>query len=1021
MLEIKNLTKIYKTKGGADVKALDDVSIAFSETGLVFLLGKSGSGKSTLLNLAGGLDEPTSGEVIVMGKSSKEFSGGDFDSYRNTFVGFVFQEYNVLNEFTVEENIALALELQGKKKNQQRIHDILKEVELDEFAKRKPNTLSGGQKQRIAIARALIKDPQIIMADEPTGALDSVTGKQVFETLKQLSKTRLVIVVSHDREFAELYGDRIVELKDGKIISDVSKVTKPAEAVSERVMRIGEDTLSVRGGADDAATLAAIQKFLKESDGELLISRSDRDIASFKRANRISEDGAREQFLTTAPDSTPPYKGESAKFIRSKLPASKAIKIGASNLKIKPFRLITTIFLSFAAFVLFGLFSTMMFYNTKSVLVQSFMDSNYNYIPLQKSYEIRVTQQQGHEEPGSPSAQWERAKFTPAEIKSIGGDEGFGAWRVAGLEFVSNIDPPAESAKYYEPRIKYLAVLPEDHPLRRKITGNYPAAADEICVSSYLLDCAVNGSYYAVNSAGDIDRTPTDIKDLNSFIGKIIQFGSYNLKIVGVFDSGEIARKYDVLKGNDSNTSNNERLANEFISLLDSSLYQLAFTTQELVQKAGSTGVNNDHFEHFAKLYDEISVQFENQQDVKTYFHQTRKIKVYDPSAAPPSQYPIVRFDGGSGALKDDEFIANVQIIVNYADTITDIYMKKWEQENPEPVYPIPPTLEALTEYNEARDAWDAQHKELKAYYNQIYKQIKSACDIANGQKFYDENLEYRKPNAEEEASALALIQEFMNEFFEEGPLNVTFYQARSGGNWSLMDGDYKIVGFYYDADWDIGYYSSQSFYDTANIWFSETTETKYEEEADAMYLYLFAPIVKNSSYLSKLFAKIGVKNPDTDIFYGTNNSLYDNVMMTSEYVHMLSTIFLGVGLGLALFASLMLFNFISVSISNKKKEIGILRAVGARGTDVFKIFFAESGIIVGICTVLALIGTIGLSIVLNNVLKSSIGIAVSIFVFGPVPALVMIALAAVVAFIATYLPVRAAAKKKPVDSIRAL
>ena len=231
MIEIKNVTKTYKSKGGVETKALDGVSITFGETGLVFLLGKSGSGKSTLLNVCGGLDAPTDGEIIVKGKSSKEFSASDFDSYRNTFVGFVFQEYNILDEFNVEDNIALALELQGKPKDRDKIYSILKEVELEAYAKRKPNTLSGGQKQRIAIARALVKEPQIIMADEPTGALDSATGKQVFETLKELSKTRLVMVVSHDREFAEIYGDRIVELKDGKIISDVSKVNVPPAEV----------------------------------------------------------------------------------------------------------------------------------------------------------------------------------------------------------------------------------------------------------------------------------------------------------------------------------------------------------------------------------------------------------------------------------------------------------------------------------------------------------------------------------------------------------------------------------------------------------------------------------------------------------------------------------------------------------------------------------------------------------------------------------------------------------------------
>lgn len=221
MLEIRNLTKTYKPKKGVPVVALDNISLKFPDSGMIFLLGKSGSGKSTLLNLLGGLDIYDSGEIIIKGKSSKNFKQQDFDSYRNTYVGFIFQEYNVLDEFTVGANIALALELQGKKATDEKINSILKEVDLEGFGQRKPNELSGGQKQRVAIARALVKNPKIIMADEPTGALDSNTGRQIFDTLKKLSADKLVIVVSHDRDFAENYADRIIELADGKVISDL--------------------------------------------------------------------------------------------------------------------------------------------------------------------------------------------------------------------------------------------------------------------------------------------------------------------------------------------------------------------------------------------------------------------------------------------------------------------------------------------------------------------------------------------------------------------------------------------------------------------------------------------------------------------------------------------------------------------------------------------------------------------------------------------------------------------------------
>ena len=235
MLEVKNLVKIYKPKKGVPVTALNNVNITFPEKGMVFLLGKSGSGKSTLLNLLGGLDTYNSGEIIIKGVSSKDFKQKHFDSYRNTYVGFIFQEYNVLDEFTVGANIALAIELQNRKATNEEINRILEEVDLKEYGKRRPNELSGGQKQRVAIARALVKNPEIIMADEPTGALDSVTGRQVLDTLKKLSENRLVIVVSHDREFAESYADRIIELADGEVIRDVQVEAKENDQSSDKL------------------------------------------------------------------------------------------------------------------------------------------------------------------------------------------------------------------------------------------------------------------------------------------------------------------------------------------------------------------------------------------------------------------------------------------------------------------------------------------------------------------------------------------------------------------------------------------------------------------------------------------------------------------------------------------------------------------------------------------------------------------------------------------------------------------
>ena len=220
MFEAKNLEKTYMPKNAAPVEALKGINVQFGENGMIFILGKSGCGKSTLLNLLGGLDYPTAGEIVIEGKSSAEFTKLDYDNYRNTYVGFVFQEYNLLNEFTVRENVGLALQLQGKKPNGEQIDVMLKKVGLELDEKRRPSELSGGQKQRVAIARALIKEPKIIFADEPTGALDSKTGNEILTLLKELSRDRLVIVVSHDEEFAYRFGDRVIEMADGQIIKD---------------------------------------------------------------------------------------------------------------------------------------------------------------------------------------------------------------------------------------------------------------------------------------------------------------------------------------------------------------------------------------------------------------------------------------------------------------------------------------------------------------------------------------------------------------------------------------------------------------------------------------------------------------------------------------------------------------------------------------------------------------------------------------------------------------------------------
>lgn len=216
MLSVKNLRKVYRSKKAEEVVALNNVSIDFPETGFVFLLGKSGSGKSTLLNAIGGLDKFDGGEIIIKGKSSADFTQADFDSYRNTFIGFIFQEYNILENFSVAKNLALALELQGKKADNEEVMKLLRQVEMEQYAKRKPNELSGGQKQRVAIARMLVDDSNVIIFDDSLSALDTKTDLMIRQTLKEKQSNKTMIIITH-RSTTAKEADRIIVLDKGNI------------------------------------------------------------------------------------------------------------------------------------------------------------------------------------------------------------------------------------------------------------------------------------------------------------------------------------------------------------------------------------------------------------------------------------------------------------------------------------------------------------------------------------------------------------------------------------------------------------------------------------------------------------------------------------------------------------------------------------------------------------------------------------------------------------------------------------
>ena len=238
MLQLKNIVKSY-TVGELTQVALKGISLNFRENEFVSILGQSGSGKTTMLNIIGGLDRYDSGDLVINGISTKKYRDADWDAYRNTSIGFVFQSYNLIPHQNVLSNVEMALTLSGvsRKERRKRAVEVLKKVGLQDHIHKKPNQLSGGQMQRVAIARALINNPDILLADEPTGALDTETSIQIMNLLKQIAEEKLVIMVTHNPELAEVYSTRIVNLKDGQITSDTNPFDVPEGSVEEKLTK----------------------------------------------------------------------------------------------------------------------------------------------------------------------------------------------------------------------------------------------------------------------------------------------------------------------------------------------------------------------------------------------------------------------------------------------------------------------------------------------------------------------------------------------------------------------------------------------------------------------------------------------------------------------------------------------------------------------------------------------------------------------------------------------------------------
>ncbi|MCR4661314.1 MAG: ATP-binding cassette domain-containing protein [Clostridia bacterium] len=1071
MIEVKNLCKTYTIKKSNEVtKALDDVSICFPETGMVFLLGKSGSGKSTLLNVCGGLDKPDSGEIIIMGRSSKDFTASNFDSYRNTYVGFVFQEYNILNEFSVSENIALALELQGKKNNKEAVANLLKEVDLVGFESRKPNTLSGGQKQRIAIARALIKDPKIIMADEPTGALDSKTGKQVLDTLKKLSEKRLVIVVSHDREFAEYYGDRIIELKDGKIIRDETKNKLEANDLTDGIKLIGTNTLSIKDvqSLDNDAKQKVID-FISSAEGNLIVSNETNMIESFKTANRIDDNDRTEIFEDSATTKNPlfvkKYENDETNFIKSHMPFTKAFRMALSSLKIKKFRLALTIILSTIAFILFGVASSLMTYNEYDVQRRSLEESDYSGLIVNQVYSSNIS---------IPFLDFsENTYFTDTEIKDMYakfGNNTLAAFMTTSSSYssiyVQNVMPTHETLTCYTytSSINGLAISGDNSQYRtsKLISGSYPTKANEIAISKWYATCLINNSIQNVYTNQLV--SPKTMNDLIGITLKVY-FDKLNipflpLKIVGVFEGSSIPYNYADSKAMESMSS--EELSNykQFVSDTDNLFFLVSdnfytyLSTHSILDTSNPYDILGNEFDQYLSLIntsdfyiDKFTV--ENESDI----------------------YSVKYFNNNKNSLSKGELAVTLLSILTHINMNEASYLNNWFNNNKQQFEALYTTLESkldslidfsceytveypnylqLKEQLTNPDLTANELAEIQLSINTIKNFWKTSChtsyaftknvtDILNNLLNEDPNTnafqllelflntnEYKKYFENEEKNSVDLLitnlvnaicqkytqEELVITLLDDNGLNINYSIAGIVlfddyvNNFTFFQTGYTVVNKNNLKELNGGY----NYYNYLN-----NPNGSYEL-SDTYYSSIYVQIANNNT--KKLFDMITNGSTKT---LKVNNSLIDKVSMITSLVNVLKKVFLYTGIAIALFSALLLFNFINVSIHSKEREIGVLRAVGARGTDVFKIFFSESLFITTICLVISIIVSAIIVLSINKTIVNELGFTIKILNYGIVSIAMMVGISAAVSFIGTFFPVLRLSRKKPVDTMRSV
>lgn len=946
MLQLQNVTKTYTTKAGT-VKALDGVSLTFPTTGLVFITGKSGCGKTTLLNVIGGLDGINEGEILIQDKKFSTFSATEYDSYRNTFIGFIFQEYNLLPEFTVEKNIKIAMELQGQKADDAEFEKLIKDVEIEEFKDRTPAELSGGQRQRVAIARALVKRPRIIMADEPTGALDSTTGEQVLNTLKKLSKNTLIIVVSHDREFAEKYADRIIHLVDGKVEQDVSFAEKVIDSnVSER-----GNMLVVREGAE-----------LSENEKDTLAKA----IKERKKIEVIENPSFRDKQATGAVAHS---VENPVSLCKSQMKLKSAVSLGVKSLTVKPVRLVITILISAIAFAVFALFDTIANFSTANILKNQLRISSSKTIVTTSNYVVDYGAGDSYGVKLSQNAVNSFQSKTGGAVKGIfdlRGNVTGGLSQSLSIAEIYSSDVVV-GKKYYANSVSGLIEFDAEKEILAngnfkefgyKLThGTYPQhvyedatkrnSAYNVAISSYLADSII----YYLNGKPLDDKT---IDTYNDLLGCYITVNQEKYVIVGIINCGSIPKKYDVLREPTPYNIKYNALLEDYNAYINAGAHKCLFVANDFLQTVKEKTRAADIFYTGNVNWTISAGNSLAKKQVATYLYNAEAYTTGN----------VLLFDGensqsGKISLADDEILIHHKNLENLFSA----------------------SIAALS------DSKDRAH----------------ARDLINGMDMGD---------YESNRLALTELFELLKVNISNVGVDATVYQRFTQTD-KKYDKAVKIVGVYFGVDPD-RYTSSATYKLMMNKNLMQEFEVFPEQGDYSKLLFSEQSVRKGRNVIvNSMISESGL------MLSWYNNSVLNVIRENETMIRQAADLFLYVAVILAVFSIFMLFNYMSTSIANKKRSVGVLRALGAGGKDILLTFLSESLVVSLINGILAnVFAVIGCELV-NTYILEIMNISVRFALFGVRQVVIICAISLLTALVASALPIFNITKKKPVELIR--